>query len=141
MHETDAAPQFDSVDEFDASSVFFNGGSSSALDGGSRGLMLAVLEEAIQCLAGDARATARRRRTREASRARQWILTRDPSSLFSFENICAALDLEADALREALLRKTEEGDMKAPASSHRVLRRRKNLQQNRTRGPSRASCG
>jgi hypothetical protein len=124
----------------EARAAFPEGRDSHALDGGSRGLMLAVLEEAIQCLAGDARTTAVRRREREAARARQWILTRDPSSLFSFESICAVLDLEADALRETLLRKAEEGDMKAPASSHRVLRRRNSVQAKRTRGPSREGC-
>ncbi len=130
----------DGFDDFDASAASPEGRDSHPLDGGSRGLMLAVLEEAIQCLVGDARATANQRRAREASRARQWILTRDPSSLFSFESICAALELEAGALREALLRKTEEGGMRAPPSSHRVLRRRKTAPQKQTRGPSRAGC-
>lgn len=130
----------DTFDDLEPDAALPEGRDSHALDGGSRGLMLAVLEEAIQCLAGDARATAVRRRTREASRARQWILTRDPSSLFSFESICAVLDLEADALREALLRKTEKGATIALPSSHRVLRGRKSVQQKRVRGPSRSGC-
>jgi hypothetical protein len=127
-------------DEYDSSVAFTEGRDSHALDDGSRGLMLAVLEEAIQCLAGDARATATRRRAREASRARQWILTRDASSPFSFESICAALDLEADALRRALLRKAEEGCLTMPVSSHRVLRTRRKVQRKQMRGPNRASC-
>ena len=95
------------------------------LDGGSRGLMLAVLEEAIQCLVGDARATARGARAREAARARQWILERDPTSLFSFESICAILGIEANPLRDALLLKLQHDGVRGVPSSHRVLRPRR----------------
>jgi hypothetical protein len=130
----------ESSDEMDPSIAFSEGRDRHALDGGSRGLMLAVLEEAIQCLAGDAKALAVRRRAREAARARQWLLTRDPTSLFSFESICAVLDLEADALREKLLRQAEEGGIAALPSTHRVLRSRNKVQRERARGPRRPGC-
>ena len=71
---------------------------------GPRALMLAVLEEAILCLQGAGR--CRTADPREASRARQWVRARDRSWLFSFENVCATLDIDADALRSSLLGST-----------------------------------
>src|SRR5262245_2361293 len=69
--------------------------------GGPRALMLAVLEEAILCIRGADRGRAAD--AREASRARRWVRSRDQSWLFSFENVCAALDIDASALRSSLL--------------------------------------
>jgi len=101
--------------------------------GGSRALMLAVLEEAIQCLDGDATATAAGKRAREASRARQWVRTRDPSLLFSFESVCEILDIESEPLREALLVKLQHDEVRVRSSSHRVLRTSRRVGQKRTK--------
>jgi hypothetical protein len=101
--------------------------------GGSRALMLAVLEEAIQCLDGDATATVAGKRAREASRARQWVRTRDPSLLFSFESVCEILDIESEPLREALLVKLQHDEVRARSSSHRVLRTSRRVGQKRTK--------
>jgi hypothetical protein len=104
---------------------------------GSRALMLAVLEEAILCIVGDAKAagTGSGRRTREATRAREWVRVRDPSWLFSFESVCAALDIEPEPLRDALLVKLRPDRKPALSSSHRVLRNRSRVEQKRTKRP------
>jgi len=100
--------------------------------GGSRALMLAVLEEAILCIVGHAKADVSEKHSREASRARRWVGARDPSWLFSFENVCMTLDIEPEPLRDALLVKLRHGDVKPiRTASHRVLRNRTRVEQKR----------
>jgi hypothetical protein len=95
---------------------------------GSRGLMLAVLEEAILCILGNARATATRRRAREAARAKEWVRAEDPSYLFSFDSVCAVLEIAPEPLRDALLNKVRHDDHAlARPLSHRVLRNRRRV--------------
>jgi hypothetical protein len=104
--------------------------------GGSRALMLAVLEEAILCIVGEAKSTAPGKRSREAARARQWVGERDPSWLFSFDSVCLALDIEPEPLRDALLFKLRHEDWKTlRAASHRVLRNRTKVEQKRVKRP------
>jgi hypothetical protein len=100
---------------------------------GSRALMLAVLEEAILCIVGDdAKVDVSGKHSREAARARQWVGARDPSWLFSFENVCMTLDIEPEPLRDALLVKLRHGDVKAiRTASHRVIRNRTRVEQKR----------
>jgi hypothetical protein len=74
---------------------------------GPLALMLAILEEAILCVQGVGRCRAAD--AREAGRARRWVRDRDRSWLFSFENICAALDVDADSLRASLLGNGSKG--------------------------------
>jgi hypothetical protein len=135
---------------FDPSAIFEPGAIlPEQLDGvvrestsGSRGLMLAVLEEAILCILGNARATASRRREREAARAREWVRTEDPSYLFSFDSVCAVLEIEPGPLRDALLNKVRHDDHPiARPLSHRVLRTRRRVttgRQGRRTGEQRA---
>ena len=66
-----------------------------------RALMYAVLEDALQCLAGNARPA--NERLIQAARARAWIERRDRDWLFSFDNVCESLDLEPERLRARLL--------------------------------------
>jgi len=63
--------------------------------------MRAILVDAIRCLAGEV--TPQAERARLAGQARRWVASRDERWLFSFENVCAALDLRADRLRRLLL--------------------------------------
>jgi hypothetical protein len=68
-----------------------------------RRLMLAVLEEAVLTFCkhlGDARVRSRRL-VREVE---QWMDSRHTDWPFSFENICATLNLDPSALREGLQR-------------------------------------
>lgn len=62
-------------------------------------LMLAVLENAVACIRGNARAP----NSLVFREAAEWILDERADWLFSFENICAVLELDADYLREGLL--------------------------------------
>ncbi len=62
--------------------------------------MHAVLEHAIRAAQNDATG---RRAVRERHAAIAWIVNEDRSGLFSFENICETLALNARRLRAKLL--------------------------------------
>jgi hypothetical protein len=82
---------------------------------GVKTLLVALLEEAIACLfAGIGNTQARA----EAVRAERWIRSRDTSFAFAFESICDALDLDAEALRQQILRQSA-GAAKKPARARR----------------------
>jgi hypothetical protein len=66
-------------------------------------LMLALLEDAIVCFQ-DYFGTDCKRKKSLFEDAEQWILDRDSSYIFSFENICDMLGLDADYLRDGLMR-------------------------------------
>ena len=90
---------------------------------GVRGLMLAILEDAVYCLADTSNRCAKRRR--EARLAETWI--RDPREdwVFSFVSICRVLDLDPDTLRFRLLSVPPEDvlpDKSRRRRSHRVER-------------------
>ena len=66
-------------------------------------LMLAVLEDAVVCY----QSHVFPRNRREGTLFRQtedWVCDKNSDYLFSFENICAALNLEPGCVREGLLR-------------------------------------
>ena len=67
-------------------------------------LMLAILQDAVACLEKGLFRTSQRC-SRPAYEAAQWIAQRDRTWLFSFESICDNLNLDAEALRQRLLRK------------------------------------
>lgn len=74
---------------------------------GERKLMLAVLEDAIDCL----QITKKRKGgiKREIYRDTvDWVKREDDNDLFSFENICQTLGIAASKLRAVLLRRTGE---------------------------------
>jgi hypothetical protein len=64
-------------------------------------LMIAVLNDALECLEKHRFATegARRRLFRQA---RRWFLACDTQWPYSFERICGALDLDANRLRRRI---------------------------------------
>ena len=66
-----------------------------------RALMRAILVDAIRCLAGEVSPLAERAQL--AAQARLWVRNRDERWPFSFENVCAALDLQTSLLRTLLL--------------------------------------
>lgn len=77
-----------------------------ALDGvavtGVKGLMIAVLEDAISCLGAAGRGAGARARL-QAVAAAKWIRSSDASWPFSFQAICDVLSLDGDRLRRHLL--------------------------------------
>jgi len=66
-------------------------------------LMLAVMEDAISTFQKSVHGATRRQR-RLLRETEEWIGSADTAWPFSFENICAALDIEADYLRTGLRR-------------------------------------
>lgn len=70
---------------------------------GEKRLMLAVLEDAISCFQKYAGAT-KGRGLRLFKEAEEWLFGEETAGLFSFESICATLELEPTYLREGLAR-------------------------------------
>jgi hypothetical protein len=68
---------------------------------GERRLMIAVLEDAVDVYRKQAAATDERGAQLFAE-AEEWIEDPDRSWLFSFQNICDVLDIDADYLRRGL---------------------------------------
>jgi len=69
---------------------------------GEKRLMLAVLRDAVNCIEGY-RTGCRTQSWPAYREALHWVLIQDHTWLFSFENICFALDLNPARLRTALL--------------------------------------
>ena len=65
------------------------------------GLMIAVLQDAIDCVAKHRYAKDYRGR-RLFDEATRWLLAEETDWLYSFECICAVLDLDANAVHRAL---------------------------------------
>ena len=64
-------------------------------------LMLAVLEDAVDCYQKHAHSTDPRGQ-QLFQEAEEWVLSDDRSWLFSFENICDTLEINADYVRRGL---------------------------------------
>lgn len=70
------------------------------------GLMIAVLRDAFECMENNRFATdsSRRRLFREAE---AWFFADETGWPYSFECICSALDLDADAIRQRAVLESE----------------------------------
>jgi hypothetical protein len=69
---------------------------------GEEGLMLAVLDNAIECFQKYVLAQ-REREKRLFQEAEDWILEKNSDWFFSFENICETLELYPDYIRQGLM--------------------------------------
>lgn len=90
-------------------------------------LMLAVLEDAVTCFTKYRRARDRKKR-RPFDEAREWVLERESDWPFAFDNICDALGLDSDYLRQGLLGdewKTAQKDSKTARTAPEGKRRKK----------------
>jgi hypothetical protein len=83
-------------------SQFFTALRGRSQGDGQRRLMIAVLEDAIECFQKYVDAEDSRGR-QLGTEAEEWFLTDDPKWLFSFTNVCETLDLNPAFLREGLL--------------------------------------
>jgi hypothetical protein len=72
-----------------------------------RALMFAILQDAVVCFQEYAGAQDKRRR-RLFLDAEEWLMSDDHHYLFSFENVCASLGLNASYLRRGLMRWKEK---------------------------------
>ena len=78
-------------------------------------LMLAVLEDAIDCF--QKYAFARDPRGQQIfDESREWVSSTDRSWLFSFENICDTLEINADYVRRGLHEWRNDGRVRAAAT-------------------------
>jgi hypothetical protein len=89
-------------------------------------LMLAVMEDAITTFQKSVHGATRRQR-RLLKETEDWVGSIDTSWPFSFENICAALEIEADYLRSGLRRwkgsLLAQRHQQEPALGHSPFRR------------------
>jgi hypothetical protein len=81
---------------------FFAGLRQKAPAEGERRLMLAILEDAIECFQKHLWATDRKRRQLH-DEAELWFLADDSDWLFSFVNICEVFEIHPVFLRQGLL--------------------------------------
>jgi len=70
---------------------------------GERRLMIAVLEDAVNCFMKQLHATDPKARQLFLD-AEEWIAAEDRTWFFSFENVCETLDLDPEYLREGLFK-------------------------------------
>jgi hypothetical protein len=84
-----------------------------------RRLMIAVLQDAIECIEKHrlARGGPRQRLFNEVA---QWLLSEQTDWLYSFERICEVLDLDANAVRRQL-RIVPERPVRASREMHRSM--------------------
>jgi hypothetical protein len=78
-----------------------------------RRLVLAILEEAVRSYQHYAFATNRRGR-RLFGETCEWFDSNDNTWIFSFENICYALDFDPDHIRQGLTRWRQEHARRRP---------------------------
>jgi hypothetical protein len=76
---------------------------------GVKGLMIAVLEDAIFCLGSACRSSGVHARLHAAA-AVKWIRSRERSWPFAFESICDVLALDGERLRQHLLTAYANGE-------------------------------
>lgn len=70
-------------------------------------LMLAILQDAVDCYQRHALARNPRHRA-EFEEAKQWITSSDSDWVFSFENICNVLGIDPDYVRSGLTNRTPQ---------------------------------
>ncbi len=117
----------DPVSSFEYDKIF-NGRSRGTTDNALRGLMLAVLEDAIDCFQSHFLKPSRTNETRFRD-AEDWIMS-DQDALFSFNTVCEGLGIDSGWLRARLLRWKENqpagsGRLKRPALRKRGKRKRR----------------
>ena len=82
---------------------FFQSLRSKGRFDGERRLMIAVLEDAVNCFMKQLHATDPKARQLFVD-AEEWITAEDPAWFFSFDNVCQTLDLNPEYVREGLFK-------------------------------------
>jgi hypothetical protein len=86
---------------------------------GERGLMFAVLVEALDTYVKTHKPTGHRQRA-DFNEVNRWIHSCDTSSPFSFENVCYCVGINPDAIRRSL-RSSLSGERKTIFRLRRVI--------------------
>ncbi len=95
---------------------FFGALRQKAQPDGERRLMVAVLEDGVNCFRKNLFARDQKARQLYLD-AEAWITESNRSWFFSFENVCDTLDLDADYIRQGLLKWRDEQLRKGPPAS------------------------
>jgi hypothetical protein len=82
---------------------FYRGWSSSEDLPSIKRLMLAVLQDALECLAGRATGAGGLNSRRTAQEAAEWVADNNDTEVFSFKSVCEVLGVDAAAVRKALI--------------------------------------
>jgi hypothetical protein len=80
-------------------------------------LMLAILQDAVDCYQRHALARNPRHRE-EFEEAKAWITSSDTDWVFSFENICNVLGIDPDYVRSGLANRAPQGRSRSRADRH-----------------------
>jgi hypothetical protein len=94
---------------------------------GALGLMLAVLEDAIRCIA-ERPINKREHIAVQARHAVRWVRSEDWTYVFSFNNVCTALDIDPARMRRRLLEQPLDltpGPMRLRRVENRPRRKRR----------------
>ena len=76
----------------------------SSLSDPERMLMIAVLEDAVRCLLRSCTASVDRKLRALYEETHAWFCSSEQTELYDFENVCAVLGIDADWMRERILR-------------------------------------
>lgn len=79
----------------------FDNSSGQGIGGGERKLMAALLSDGIEAYVAHATSTEASYRRSEVS---DWVETKDPAYVFSFDSVCECLGIDPDYLRMGLSR-------------------------------------
>ncbi len=74
----------------------------SGIGGGERRLMAALLADGVEAYIG--RSLSQRLGEGKHSEVQDWVETKDPGYVFSFDNVCTCLGIDAEYLRIGLAR-------------------------------------
>jgi hypothetical protein len=86
----------------DSDPVVFEQFFKHAIRGGEERLMLAVLQDVIECFQANA-LSEQPWEKKLFQEAENWILEKNTDCFFSFDNICESLQLNPDYIRQGLL--------------------------------------
>ncbi len=95
---------------------FFQSLRSKGKFDGERRLMIAVLEDAVNCFMKQIHAIDPKARQLYQD-AEEWIMADDRTWFFGFGNVCDTLDLDSDYLREGLVKWRDAARQRAGAAA------------------------
>jgi hypothetical protein len=84
----------------------FNDGLDSGISGGERRLMAAILSDGVEAYISHSISTHPKYKDKKSD-AQDWVDTKDYAYVFSFDNVCNCLGIDADYLRLGLARYIE----------------------------------
>jgi len=126
-----ASASFEDFADADPSRVGHEDSETSGGRTGPLGLMLAVLEDAIRCIA-ERPINKREHVAVQARHAIRWVRSDDWSYVFSFNNVCTSLDIDPERMRKRLLEQPLElapGPMRLRRVENRPRRKRRPREQ------------